>query len=69
VVGKTDDDVIALIAAADAIAGLGFLVPSRNTALMAWCFGAGLRIVQQSNLMSIVLYNDPQGAWLPSIGY
>jgi predicted N-acetyltransferase YhbS len=68
-VGKSDDDIIALLGAAEEITGLGALVPSRNTALMSWCFGAGLRIVQQSTLMTIGLYNEPQGAWLPSIGY
>jgi predicted N-acetyltransferase YhbS len=68
-VGKSDDDVIALLGAAETVQGLGFLVPSRNTALMAWCLGAGLRIVQQSTLMTMGLYNEPQGAWLPSIGY
>jgi predicted N-acetyltransferase YhbS len=68
-IGKTDDDVIALLGAAETIEGLGVLVPSRNTALMAWCFDAGLRIVQQSTLMSIGLYSEPQGSWLPSIGY
>jgi hypothetical protein len=36
---------------------------------MAWCLKAGLRIVRQSTLMTIGLYNEPQGAWLPSIGY
>ncbi|QSE95172.1 GNAT family N-acetyltransferase [Rhodococcus pseudokoreensis] len=68
-VGKADDDVIALLVGADEFTGLGFLVPSRNTRLMAWCFDAGLKIVQQSTLMTIGLYNEPQGAWLPSIGY
>jgi GNAT superfamily N-acetyltransferase len=68
-VGRTDDDLIALIGAAEQIEGLGVLVPSRNTSLMAWCFDSGLRIVQQSTLMTIGLYNQPQGAWLPSIGY
>jgi hypothetical protein len=68
-VGKTDDDVIALLAGADEFTGLGFLVPSRNTRLMAWCFDSGLRIVQQSTLIAIGLYNEPRGAWLPSIGY
>jgi hypothetical protein len=29
----------------------------------------GLRLVQQSTLMTIGLYNEPKGAWLPSIGY
>jgi hypothetical protein len=36
---------------------------------MAWCFGAGLRLVQQSTLMTTGLYNEPRGSWLPSIGY
>jgi predicted N-acetyltransferase YhbS len=68
-VGRSDDDVIALLGAADGIAGLGVLVPSRNTALMGWCLDAGLRIVQQSTLMTMGLYNEPQGSWLPSVGY
>jgi predicted N-acetyltransferase YhbS len=68
-IGKTDDDVIALLQFAETFTGLGVLVPSRNTALMSWCLNAGLRLVQQSTLMSIGLYNEPQGAWLPSIGY
>ncbi|MGW4336999.1 GNAT family N-acetyltransferase [Rhodococcus koreensis] len=68
-VGQADDDVIALLAGADEFTGLGFLVPSRNTRLMAWCFDAGLQLVQQSTLMTTGLYNEPQGAWLPSIGY
>jgi GNAT superfamily N-acetyltransferase len=68
-VGNTDDDVIALLGAAGVFVGLGVLVPSRNTALVAWCLTAGLRLVQQSTLMTIGLYNEPQGAWLPSVGY
>jgi hypothetical protein len=36
---------------------------------MSWCLNAGLRLVQQSTLMSIGLYNETHGAWLPSIGY
>jgi predicted N-acetyltransferase YhbS len=68
-IGKTDDDVIALLQSTETFTGLGVLVPSRNPVLMAWCLNAGLRLVQQSTLMSIGLYNEPQGAWLPSIGY
>jgi predicted N-acetyltransferase YhbS len=68
-VGESDDDIIALLAAAESIVGLGFLVPSRNAVLMAWCLGSGLRLVQQSTLMSIGFYADPLGSWLPSIGY
>jgi predicted N-acetyltransferase YhbS len=68
-VGKTDDDIIALLQSAETFVGLGVLVPSRNSTLMTWCLDSGLRLMQQSTLMSIGLYNDPQGAWLPSIGY
>jgi predicted N-acetyltransferase YhbS len=68
-VGTTNDALIALLESADAFIGLGFLVPSRNTALMTWCFETGLTIVQQSTLMTLGLFNEPQGAWLPSIGY
>ncbi|HEX2284781.1 MAG TPA: GNAT family N-acetyltransferase [Mycobacterium sp.] len=68
-VGYSDDDIIAMLCAAETFVGLGVLVPSRNTRLMTWCLDVGLRFVQQSTLMSIGLYNEPQGAWLPSIGY
>jgi hypothetical protein len=68
-VGECDEDVIALLASADALVGLGILVPSRNVGLMRWCLDRGFRIVQQSTLMTMGLYNEPQGSWLPSIVY
>jgi predicted N-acetyltransferase YhbS len=68
-VGESNADVIALLASAEAFLGLGILVPSRNYALMQWCLDSGLRIVQQSTLMTTGWYNEPQGAWLPSIVY
>lgn len=68
-VGRTDDDIVALLQSAEMFMALGILVPSRNTALMAWCLDSGLRLLQQSTLMSIGLYNEPHGSWLPSIGY
>jgi GNAT superfamily N-acetyltransferase len=66
-VAETDDDLIALLASAEAYVGLGILVPSRNAALLRWCLDHGLRIVQQSTLMTIGLYGEPAGAYLPSI--
>jgi hypothetical protein len=66
-VGETNDDVKALIAAAPAFAGPGFLLPSRNTELFRWCLAHGLRMVQPLTLMTIGLYSEPQGAYLPSI--
>jgi GNAT superfamily N-acetyltransferase len=68
-VGDDNESLQALIAAAEAFAGLGILVPSRNQGLLRWCLGNGLRLVQQSTLMTLGLYNEPQGAWLPSIVY
>lgn len=60
-------DMQALIASADSLAGPGILVPSRNAALLRWCLANGLRVVQPITLMSTGLYNEPAGAWLPSI--
>jgi hypothetical protein len=68
-VGETTDDVKALIGAAEAFGGPGFLVPSRNAELLRWCLARGLRITQALTLMTIGLYNEPAGAWLPSILY
>ncbi len=63
------DDLKALIAAAKSFAGPGFLVPSRNGELMRWCLSKGLRITQTLTLMTMGLYNEPAGAYLPSILY
>ena len=68
-VGERNEDVQALIAAAHAFHGPGFLVPTRNAALLRWCLDRGLRIVQPMTLMSIGRYAEPRGAWLASISY
>ena len=57
------------ITAADGFGGPGILVPVRNNALFRWCLAQGLRVVQPMTLMSMGLYNEPAGAWLPSISY
>jgi hypothetical protein len=64
---ETNLDLQALIASEDTFGGPGILVPSRNTALFRWCLANGLRVVQPMTLMSVGLYNEPSGAWLPSI--
>ena len=66
-VAETNLDLQALIAAADSFGGPGILVPTRNAALFRWCLESGLRVTQPMTLMSIGLYNEPKGAWLPSI--
>ena len=66
-VAETNDDLKALIAAARSFAGPGFLLPSRNTELFQWCLAHGLKMVQATTLMTIGLYNEPRGAYLPSV--
>ncbi|MGQ0751401.1 MAG: GNAT family N-acetyltransferase [Betaproteobacteria bacterium] len=68
-VGETDEDLQALIAAAPSYGGPGFLVPTRNAALMRWCLQHGLRIVMPMTLMTMGPYEEPKGAFLPSILY
>jgi predicted N-acetyltransferase YhbS len=59
----------ALIGAASEFAGPGFLLPTRNTELFRWCLSNGLRVVEPMTLMSFGLYNQPAGAFLPSISF
>ena len=69
-VGLTNDDLKALISSAtndDSYGGPGILIPSRNAQLFRWCLNNGLRLVQQLTLMTIGLYNEPAGSYMPSI--
>jgi hypothetical protein len=68
-VAETNLDLKALIGAAPAFGGAGILVPTRNAELFLWCLEHGLRVVEPMTLMSVGLYNEPAGAFLPSILY
>jgi hypothetical protein len=68
-VAETDDDLKALIAAAPSFGGPGFLVPARNAGLLRWCLARGLRIVQPMTLMTFGWYQEPTGAYFPSVGF
>ena len=68
-VAETNADLQAIIAAAEAFGGPGMLVPSRNSELFRWCLAHGLRVVEPMTLMSLGLYNEPKGAFIPSILY
>lgn len=68
-IGETNEDLMALINAAPSITGPGILVPSRNHALFSWCLENRLNLVFQMTLMSIGLYSEPEGAYLPSVLY
>jgi GNAT superfamily N-acetyltransferase len=69
-VAETDEDMEALIAGA---AGnleepVAILVPVQSD-LFHWCLGAGLRGVKPMNVMSMGEYQEPRGAWFPSVLY
>ncbi|HTS56031.1 MAG TPA: GNAT family N-acetyltransferase [Terriglobales bacterium] len=66
-VGEANPDLQALIAAATEFQGPGILVPTRNAGLFRWCLENGLRVVQPMTLMTMGLYSEPAGAYLPSI--
>ena len=68
-VAESNEDMQALISGGPEIPPPGITVPMRNSALFRWCLDRGMRTIQPLNLMTIGLYNEPAGAWLPSVLY
>ncbi|MEO8325917.1 MAG: GNAT family N-acetyltransferase [Nitrospirota bacterium] len=68
-VAEGNEDLKALIGAAPNFPGPGFLLPTCNSDLLHWCLENRLRVVQPMTLMSMGLYHEPQGAFLPSVLY
>jgi GNAT superfamily N-acetyltransferase len=68
-VAETNEDLIALIGSGSEIQGPGFLLPTRNGEVMRWCLEHRLKIVQPMTLMSRGFYQEPRGAFIPSILY
>lgn len=66
-VAKTNEDLMAIIGSGREYKGPGIIVPTRNYELFRWCLNHGLRVTEQLTLMTIGLYNEPVGAYLPSI--
>ena len=66
-VAATNNGLKALIGAAQHFPGPGFLLPTRNGEVLRWCLHKGLRVVQPMTLMSKGLYNQPAGAFMPSV--
>ncbi len=60
-------DMMAMIASVDGFGGSGILVPARDSVLFEWCLADGLRIVEPMTLMTTGLYQEPVGAWMPSV--
>jgi predicted N-acetyltransferase YhbS len=67
-VGESADDVKALIGAAPSFGGPGVLVPTDGP-LLPWCLEHGLRVTQLMTLMTLGLYMEPTGSYLPSVIY
>jgi len=69
-VAETDDDIQALLlgAAAQGENPIARLAPMRWE-LFRWCRAEGLRLVKPMNLMARGSYQEPVGAWFPSVIY
>lgn len=68
-VGDGTEEIKALLRAAPAFESQGIVVPTRNSALLQWCLGRGLRVVQLATLMTRGLYQEPAGGYLASVVY
>jgi predicted N-acetyltransferase YhbS len=68
-VGESNQDLKALIAGITEFPYPGIIVPTKNADLFRWCLANNLRVVQPMTLMTIGLYNEPRGAYLPSVLY
>jgi predicted N-acetyltransferase YhbS len=66
-IAETNEDARALIAAAAELPDPGLLMPARNGDLLRWALDHGLRITQPLSLMTRGFYQEPEGAFLPSI--
>src|SRR5476651_1323211 len=66
-VAETNEGLMALIGASPDFGGPGLLLPTRNYEVFSWCLGAGLKLVYQMTLMTTGLYDEPKGAYMPSV--
>jgi GNAT superfamily N-acetyltransferase len=66
---RANSDLQALIGAAAEFGGPGFLLPTRNHEVFTWCLANGLRVAYPMTLMTMGLYNEPAGAWMPTVLY
>jgi predicted N-acetyltransferase YhbS len=70
-VAESVGDMQALIIEAAAItaAPVSFLLPARQTALLRWCLGQGMRAVKPMTLMTMGEYRAPDRPYMPSVFY
>jgi predicted N-acetyltransferase YhbS len=68
-VAETTDDLRALIGSVTHVETPGIIVPLSDADLFRWCLASGLRVFFVMNLMTVGIYQHPEGAYLPSVGY
>ena len=69
-VAETEGDMEALLIGGAAALGeeIRLLIPLQSE-LFSWTLESGLRLIKPMNLMSIGAYQEPRGAWFPSVLY
>ncbi len=68
-IGETAADIAALISHAPPTPGPGFFLPTRNGELLRWALAAGIKALWPATLMTLGRYEQPRGAFLPSIAF
>lgn len=70
-VAETTEDMQSLLSGAAKHLGqpLAFLLPTRQAELFRWCLSQKLRVVKPMTLMAMGNYQEPKGAFLPSVLY
>ena len=70
-VAESDELLAATLAGASAATGeaVALLVPIRRSTLFRALLSRGLRVVKPMTLMAMGLYQEPGGAFYPSVGY
>ncbi len=70
-VAETEADLQDVITGASRLAGEPFslLLPIRQAALHRWSLQQGMRMVKPMTLMTMGDYQEPRGAWYPSVLY
>jgi uncharacterized membrane protein len=69
-VAEAEGDMEALLIGGAAELGeeIRLLIPLQSE-LFSWTLASGLRLIKPMNLMSIGEYQEPRGAWFPSVLY
>lgn len=64
-VGMSNEAIYAILGAAEKLSGVK--IPVRNAELFRWCLDQGMKITGPSTLMVRGWYQEPKGAFLPSV--